>query len=262
MNISKEQNLEKRFFQILPRYFLIITLFFLPSMSQADALKLTTVDWQPFYGHDLPEQGFFAAIIREAFKRAGYDIEINFQPWKRALETTQKGNYDGLLGAYYSEARSNFLNFTDVVYENEDIFLSKNKALVNYQNLSDLKDYRIGVMRGAAYSEELRKQGYKVVETNNEQQSLRMLCRDRLDLVLMSKMHYDFLFANEPDIFSGSESLLILDKPFKTYPLYVPITKKRPDSDEIVNRFNSALSELKQDGSYGEILNRFGLSSR
>ncbi|MFV1874016.1 MAG: substrate-binding periplasmic protein [Oleiphilus sp.] len=229
-----------------------------PLSLQADTLKLTTVDWQPFFGHDIPEKGFFSAITREAFNRAGYDIKIEFQPWKRALETTIKGDYDGLLGAYFNEARASKLHYSDVVFENQDIFITKRKDLIDYQDLNELKAYRIAVMRGAAYAEELKHKGFNIIENNHELQSLKMLCKGRVDVVLMSKMHFQYISENDAEIFSERETLAILKKPFRVYPLYVPITKKRSDSQEVIDRFNDALTEIKTDGTYQKILGRFG----
>jgi len=40
--------------------------------------------------------------------------------------------------------------------------------------------------------------------------------------------------------------------------LYCPISKKKADVKEIVEKFNAALKEMKTDGTYNEILNRFG----
>ena len=44
----------------------------------------------------------------------------------------------------------------------------------------------------------------------------------------------------------------------KSYELFCPITKKRPDAREIVSKFNTALKEMKADGTYDAILTRFG----
>ena len=240
--------------------FYVLT-FSIASNSNAEKLKLTTVDWQPFFGHDLPEKGFFSAIAREAFKRAGYEIDIEFQPWKRALESTKKGKYDGLLGAYYNEERTKFLNYSDVVFENKDVFISTDQTLKTYQNLEDLKKYRIGTLRGTAYSDELKEQGFIITETDHDTQSIRMLLKDRLDLILMSQTHFQYLLEHNESFQEKKDEMMLLNKPFRTYSLYCPLSKQLENSEEIINRFNSALDEMRKDGTFKEIINRFGFSS-
>ena len=228
--------------------------------TYSETLKLTTVDWQPFYGQDLPEKGFFSAIAREVFKRAGYDIKIEFQPWKRALELTKKGNYDGLLGSYYNEERTEHFIYSDKVFENKDVFISKNKDLVLYKALSELKSYQIGSGRGYTYSDELKQNGFNIIETNDDLHSLRMLLKDRVDLVLMSEVHFKYLLEHDLDLFAKQEELFVLNMPFRVHSLYCPILKKRENSEEIVARFNEALSEIKEDGTLDKILTRFKFS--
>ncbi|NOR23845.1 MAG: hypothetical protein GQ542_05525 [Desulforhopalus sp.] len=52
---------------------------------------MATLNWQPFYGENLPKNGFYAELSREAFKRAGYDLIITFVPWKRAVQMARTG---------------------------------------------------------------------------------------------------------------------------------------------------------------------------
>jgi len=51
----------------------------------AEPLRFVTVDWAPFYAQNLAGQGFYSVLTREAFARAGYELEISFVPWKRAM---------------------------------------------------------------------------------------------------------------------------------------------------------------------------------
>jgi polar amino acid transport system substrate-binding protein len=245
--------------RILSVWYFIIAFSF-SANTFSETLKLTTVDWQPFYGQDLPEKGFFSVIARETFKRAGYEIKIEFQPWKRALELTKKGDYDGLLGAYYKEERAEHFIYSDKVFENKDVFVSKNKNLVLYEELSELKAHQIGSGRGYAYSDELKETGFNIVETNDDLHSLRMLLKDRVDLVLISEAHFKYLLEHDLDLYAKKEELFVLNKPFRINSLYCPILKKRPNSEEIVLRFNDALSEIKEDGTLNKILTRFKLS--
>ena len=54
-----------------------------PLTIHAENLTLATVDWPPFYASNLPENGFYTAITKEAFKRAGYDVQIEFVSWNQ-----------------------------------------------------------------------------------------------------------------------------------------------------------------------------------
>ena len=59
-------------------------------------LEIATTEYPPYYGKDLENGGFMTEIVVEVFKRAGYDAEIKFLPWKRALEGRRR-RLDGRL---------------------------------------------------------------------------------------------------------------------------------------------------------------------
>ena len=62
--------------------------------------------WEPFYGPDLPEGGFVMVLMREAFAKAGREVVISYQPWTRALLTTEMSRNDAAVGAYYTADRA------------------------------------------------------------------------------------------------------------------------------------------------------------
>ncbi len=48
-------------------------------------------------------------LIIEAFARVGYDATVKFLPWKRALESTKSGKYDGLFTVWYPRLEDNLI---------------------------------------------------------------------------------------------------------------------------------------------------------
>ena len=76
------------------------------AFSQDKKVTLATDPWPPYYGPDLENQGYFTEISRAAFQRAGYQLVVEFVPWKRALKMAKTGKYDGVLGAFYNDERT------------------------------------------------------------------------------------------------------------------------------------------------------------
>jgi len=224
----------------------------------AQKLNLATTDWEPIYGRSLPEQGFFSAISKAVFKRAGYDITIQFLPWKRALEGARSGKYDGLLGAYHSKDRARNFYYPEPLYASDEVFVQYKGKGITYATVEDLKGYSIGGMRGAANLVDLKKQGFDIRETANDEQSLMKLNSNRVDLVLMGRPQVLFMLENNANIKKMASHVDIIEPPYKSSNLYCPITKKRMDGKFIVNKFNEALTAMKADGSYAAILKRFG----
>ena len=239
------------------KFFLLILIVGITSISfSLEKITLATMNWEPFYGEELPQNGFFSALSREAFKRAGYELEIKFLPWKRAISETQNGNFDGILGAYYSNERTEWGVYTEKIVDNEDVFFQKVENNINYENIEELKKFKIGVVRGDVPSEELKKMGFNVEEVNDYYQNILKLNLGRVDLALMSKKYfYNYVKYSENDLEGKMKPLEI---PFKSYEVFNIITKKRSDAKVIVKKFNTALNEMKEDGTYEKIMSSFG----
>ncbi|MCG8687850.1 MAG: transporter substrate-binding domain-containing protein [Desulfobacterales bacterium] len=221
-------------------------------------LTLATLNWEPFYSENLPEGGFFTALSREAFKRAGYDLKVEFMPWKRALEMAKTGKYDGILGAYHNTDRETYFVFPDAAAHNEEVFFQKKGSGISYKTLDDLKPYKIGGLDASAPMKELKEKGFKTEGLTKELSSIKKLHAGRIDLMIMGKQNLNFALKNMADYKPFQDAFEVLEPPFKSYGLYCPISKKRPDANEIVEKFNAALKEMKADGTYDEILTRFG----
>jgi len=239
-------------------YIAAILIFASTENAYCEVIRLATMNWQPFYGKNLSEGGFFTALSREAFKRSGYELKVVFIPWKRALERSKEGNFDGLLGAYYSDERENHYYFTDPIASNDEVFITRKGHDITYNNLDDLKNIRIGGLRGGAQSTELIKQGFRIELASDDILNIKKLNFKRFDLIIIGKQSFYYLLSSLEELKPFSGNFDVLEPPYKTYDLFVTITKKRINGKDIVNKFNKALQDMKSDGSYVEIIKRFG----
>lgn len=72
-------------FKLLINLSLVLLLLGLPSRSFAGRdLNLVATNYPPFYADSLPEQGGVAQVVKEAFKRQGYNASVKFYPFARA----------------------------------------------------------------------------------------------------------------------------------------------------------------------------------
>ena len=44
--------------------------------------------WEPYYSETLPNGGVVTEIVRRAFEISGYQIEVTWLPWARAINLT------------------------------------------------------------------------------------------------------------------------------------------------------------------------------
>lgn len=242
----------------LVTYFITILIIMCTGNAFGTTVTLATMNWQPFYGENLQEGGFFTALSREAFKRAGYELKVVFVPWKRAVEQAKNGHYDGLLGAYFIDERTEYFNFTDSIAKNEEFFIQRKGGGITYAQIEDLKKYTIGGIRGGVQVSELIQKGFNIDVATDEIGNIKKLNAKRVDLIIMGKQQLHYLLRNNEELKQSKREVQFLIPPFKTYDLFNTITKKIVGGEDIVRKFNKALKDMRADGSYDKILKRFG----
>ncbi len=225
--------------------------------AEGNKIIFATMSWAPYYGEDLPNNGFIAEITRAACKKAGYDVEIKFMDWNRALEMAKKGKYDGLVGAYFSDERAKFFKYPDSIGKVEVFLCAKKEKKITYTTLENLKPYRIGIIRGYVYSEEFDAATYlKKDPAENAEINLKKLLRGRVDLIVGSKaVLQDLVNKKFKDAVGEIE---FIEPALQTNKLYTIFSKKIPGYEKKVEGFNKGLKIIQEDGTVKEILKRHG----
>lgn len=234
---------------------------FLLALSSLQAedrpVRLASLDWAPYIGKNLPDQGYIAVIAREAFKRMGHKVEIAFLPWARALEESRKGYYDGLFPEYYSESRKKEYVFSNKFPGGPIGFYKRKESNISYKTLEDLKPYSIGVVRGYINTEAFDKADYLTKDpASSDEINIKKLERLRLDLIVIDKFVAAYIISNKYPAFL--DKLEFLEPPLEVKPLYIAFSKQSEGYEKRVKRFNQGLKEIYDDGTMDKILEKYG----
>lgn len=222
-------------------------------------LVLSTMNWEPYYAKQLLNGGPVTEITKEAFKKAGYEVLIKFVPWKRALEKSKTGKYDGLMGAYFSDDRARYFAYTDKIVDAEVVLVRKKESVISYTSLQDLKPYRVGVLRGGSVNQEFDTAAYLTkIEVGKHEQGIGMLMAGRVDLIVLGKFHFlKLIHQKYPRL---TDKVTIITPPLRVNSLFNTISKRHPDHKKIVTDFNRGLAEINRLGIVSGILEKHGLN--
>lgn len=220
-----------------------------------EQLTLATVDWPPFYGQNLPQKGYVYAVSKEAFRRAGYDVTVIFLPWKRALELTRLGKYDGLLGVYHTDSRELDFVFSASLAEKKEVFVFQSSKHNNYRSLQDLQGKIIGGLRGAAPLEDLKRYKLDITidDVADEERGIRQLYAKRIDLMLMNAERLNYLMDTSPSILTIRDSFKLSQLEFDDYSLHCAIIRSRKDRKLIIKKYNRELKKVISSGKYNHL---------
>lgn len=220
-------------------------------------LRLVADPWPPFTDHHLPENGLASDVVQQALQRAGYQTHYHEAPWERAVHGLQRGDYDILINAWYSEERTGYGAYSSPYLVNRIRVLKRLDHPIDFARLQDLYRYRIAAVRGYAYSAEFdRDPNLQRVGVMGFESAARMLQAGRVDLAVEDEQVARYHLG--PQLDGLGEPLGFLPQPLSENPLHILVRRSRPDHAEITERFNKALQSMRADGTYERILTRHG----
>jgi len=231
-------------------------LFFAPVQAQ-EKITLTTLDWEPYIGQSLKKQGYVAEIIREVFKRSGYEVEMKFTPWARAVYLAKEGFVDGYFPEYYADEIKAFAMFSDPFQGGPLGFFKQKDRDISFNTLKDLMSYKIGVVRDYINTKEFDQADYLTKEAvNDDLTNLKKLIAGRIHLMVGDQ--FVGLYLMEKNQLEGRENIEFMMPPLELKDLYLCISRKTPDADKKLAAFNKGLKEITEDGTLKQILTDHG----
>jgi polar amino acid transport system substrate-binding protein len=223
-------------------------------------LVLVAADSAPTaYMQDGRPSGILADVVTEAFRRMGYQFEIQLMPWARCLAEVRSGGVDGIFSVFKLPERAEFLTYTSVpvITQVEAFFVPADSNLKFTGEMSQLGGLRIGTIRGTSYGikvDTALKTGVwpTVVETNNVDSLVGMLVLKRIDLAVGYRHVVVEAARKKGDLSNIKELSPDIDE----VPSYLAFSKQRDYSDVIAN-FDKALASMKDDHSFEAIYEKY-----
>lgn len=236
---------------------LIVLLLLAPTVA-AERLRLVADAWPPFTDATLVNGGLATDIVSTALARAGYASDFEQVPWARALMGVGDGRYDVLINAWYDEARTQLGQFSAEYLLNRVRFIKRRDDPIEFQNLQQLHDYPVAVVRGYAYSADFDADPQlQKVPVHNFAMAVRMLAARRVRLTVEDEYVARFYLAREsPRVRSAVE---FLPKPLSENSLHILVSLENPRHEQIVAGFDREIARMKVDGSYARLLKQHGM---
>jgi polar amino acid transport system substrate-binding protein len=237
--------------------------------EQRPVVRLATLEWEPYIGEQLPQQGYTAVLVREAFKDQGWDVKIEFYPWARALHLARTGEVDGLMPEYFNSSRKNEFQYSFpfrggplVLYKRKDdaIRFSTDPLTDQDRALRALKAKRFGVVRGYLNTPIFDAAHYlPKEEAGDDATNLRKLVYKRIDLAVIDQRVAEHLIRTQyPDYASRLEPM---QPALAENPLYIAFSLKAPNHAAARTAFDRGLARMKKDGRIDALYKKYILNA-
>ncbi|MDE1465251.1 substrate-binding periplasmic protein [Spartinivicinus poritis] len=229
-----------------------------------DTLSFNTQDFPPFsYEKQGRVEGAGAEIIRAVCNKMQISCTIRLLPWRRAQEEAKKGKVNGLFMIGKNKVREKWLYFSSPIIETQYGFFVRKNDNLNYQELSNIAGYQVGVYgpSNTSYtletikSQMLKQEIFpiKITFLPDDIGLFKMLDKGRVIESVFSNKAVGFEIIKNNNLerirYAGS---------YKKLYYYVGLSKQYTPKS-VVDSFNNRYFELCSAGVIGSILDRFEL---
>jgi len=226
---------------------LLLGALFSANAAQADTIKILTEEHPPLNMKDGDKiTGTATDIVRELMKRANVTYTLDLVPWERGYETTLNQDNYALYSTTRTPAREPLFKWVGPLAQNDWVLVGKKSKNIKINTIEDARKYVIGGYTGDAKASYLEHElHFKVALADNEDQNLRKVISDRIDLWVTGDAQ--FRYATKQAGITDLESVFN----FRKVGMYLAFNKDTPDA--LIQKLNATLEDMHKDGTFDKL---------
>jgi len=228
---------------------LVLFCFMSTTITANEKIYLTSLDWPPYSGKSLPDQGASIAVAKAAFKAMDYELIVDFFPWSRAVYLAKEpdSKYAGYFPEYYAKDIEQTFIFSAEMGNGPLGFVQNKSKPISWETLDDLSTYAIGTVRDYVNTTEfdLRANDGRltVKPVTSDLQNIRKLAAERLQLAVIDKNVLSYLLETEPKLKEFQDKVEFNPKLLEDKSLYVCF-RKGALGQKLTKVFNEGLKKI------------------
>jgi polar amino acid transport system substrate-binding protein len=224
-------------------------------------LQMVNTVYPPFVNppNDPSGEGLDVDIARLALDRAGFDMRIEYLPWKRALLKLEEGSADLISTISRREDRNRFLDWS-LPYRMgaEYKFFGLRDSRITLVQLADLKDKNIGLVAGFHYPGSILDSGATFFYARDVNMLVKMLHAKRIEMFVATGI------AGEWGINSLGLGSYIVALPYvytSTSPNYLAFSRKSELAMKALPNVKVTLRRMLEQGEIQKLERRYNIGS-
>jgi polar amino acid transport system substrate-binding protein len=222
----------------------------LPLWGQAaEAVRLASLDWPPYTGSQLEQQGETTVLLRQVFASMQLDVQTEFLPWSRAIRTSEKT--DGLYAGYFPEYQTYNPKFilSDSLGSSELGFVEATAQPLGQLSFTVLPQYQLGVVQDyinlAKVDQMIATGQLKPQVAISDRLNVLKVALGRLDLAVIDRRVLLYLLEHDTEVkrlASGKVQFNSSLTELKTLHLAL---RREPANQQLIEKFNQHLQKVK-----------------
>lgn len=238
-------------------FFLLIS----QSIAYGETIIITGDKWCPFNCDPKSAKlGYMIDVAKIVFERKGHNIDYQIESWVKSVENVRNSKATALVAATKFDA-PDFIYPLKSMGTNKDCFYVKALDKWEFNDIPDLKNKKLGVVQGYAYSRkivsfinEFPKQIESSQGVNPLAMSLTNLDSGKVDVIVENPFVFNYYVQKEKLSEKYEEAGCTEDND-----LFIAFSPKNPRSTEFAKILTDGIEELRKDGTLDKIIAKYSL---
>ncbi|MFC4157762.1 substrate-binding periplasmic protein [Chitinimonas lacunae] len=218
------------------------------ALAEVKTVTLASLEWPPYTGAKLPEQGASVAVARAAFKAMGYELKVEFYPWSRAVQLAKNSpGHAGYFPEYYSDELKNDFVLSEPMGSGPLGLAQRNDKPLNWSKISDLSAIKVGVVQDylntTEFDARVAAKQQRVDVAPDDSRNLMKLGAGRIDAAVVDSNVFTYLLKTDPQLKPYVGQLSMNPRLMEDKKLYICF-KKGAEGERIARVFNEGLKKI------------------
>ena len=227
-------------------------LYFLPIYVNAGSvIRLASLDWPPYTGYQLEQQGETTVLLRQVFSAMNMELQTEFLPWSRAIRDSEKTN--GTYAGYFPEYQNQNTKFilSDSLGVSELGFVEATAKPLGPLSFPLLPKLQLGVVQdyvNLTVVDQMIARGQLTPQLAfSDRQNILKVALGRLDLAVIDRRVLLYLLEHDADVKRLAKGKVQFNASLTELKTLHLALKSDPTHQLLLEKFNQHLQKLKSD---------------
>lgn len=217
----------------------------------AEPVRLASLDWPPYTGHQLEQQGETSILLRQVFAAMQLEVQTEFLPWSRAIRASESSG--ALYAGYFPEYQTDNPNFllSDSLGISELGFVEATAKPLALLSGAVLAKYRLGVVQdyvNLTVVDQMIARGQLTPQLAfSDRQNILKVALGRLDLAVIDRRVLLYLLEHDAEVKRLATDKVQFNASLTELKTLHLALRNEPEHKLLIEKFNQYLQKVKAD---------------
>lgn len=219
----------------------------------AEPVRLASLDWPPYTGHKLEQQGETAVLLRQVFAAMQQEVQTEFLPWSRAIRASEKTG--ALYAGYFPEYQTHNPKFilSDSLGVSELGFVEATAKPLGQLNVALLSGLQLGVVQdyvNLTVVDQMIGRGQLTPQLAfSDRQNILKVALGRLDLAVIDRRVLAYLLEHDAEVKRLAADKVQFNASLTELKTLHLALRHEPAHQLLIEKFNHYLHKVKSDSA-------------